>query len=148
MPKVKLKKLVEYDFIYEVILKVRDINYGGHLGNDSLVSLTHEARIDFLNKLGFSELNIGDADIGIIMTDLIVNYIGEAFLHDEIKIYSKIDEISSVGFRVFHDFVKQDKTIALAELGLYAFNYSERQISNIPEIFIKNFEEFKKGLKK
>ena len=36
--------------IYRVSVPVRitDINYGNHLGNDSMVSIIHEARMSFL----------------------------------------------------------------------------------------------------
>jgi acyl-CoA thioesterase FadM len=140
MPKVKLKKQDKYEFVYEVSLKVRDINYGGHLGNDSLVSLTHEARLDFLKQMGFDELNLGDGKTGIIMSDLVVNYLDEAFMFDKIRILSHIDEISSYGFRVFHNFIKNDKSIALAETGIVAFDYSSGHIAEIPQVFLEKLK--------
>lgn len=143
MPKIKLKKQEFYEFDYDRVLQVRDINYGGHLGNDSLVSIVHEARIDLLNKLGLTELNLGQESIGIIMADLAVNYLGEGFLLDKIKVLSHIDEISSVSFRIFCHVIKNDETIALAETGIIAFDYKERAIADIPEIFIKRLTEFK-----
>jgi acyl-CoA thioester hydrolase len=145
MPKIKLKKQVNYEFSYDVVLKVRDINYGGHLGNDSLVSLTHEVRLDILKQLGFNEFNLGDNKTGIIMTDLVVNYIAEAFMFDNITILSHIDEKSSIGFRIFYNFVKDNKTIAFAETGIIAFDYSIRQIAEIPDVFLQKLNSYING---
>ena len=38
--------------VYRTNLQVRvdDINYGGHLGNDSVLTLCHEARIRFFRE--------------------------------------------------------------------------------------------------
>src|SRR4030042_4639662 len=102
MPKVKLVKKENYEFEYKVILQVTDINYGGHLGNDALVGIIHEARVNLLTALGCSEFDLGDGKTGIIMSDLGVNYLGEGFMFDEIIIHSTIDEISNASFRIFH----------------------------------------------
>ncbi|MCG8571945.1 MAG: thioesterase family protein [Spirochaetes bacterium] len=144
MPKVKLKKQKKYDFNYKTTIKVRDINYGGHLSNDSLVGLLHEARIDLLKQMGFGELNLGDQKTGIIMTDLVVNFRNQGYMHDEITIQSQIDEISSVGFRVFHQILKEETLIGLAEIGIVCFNYQDNQIADVPEVFLQTLEQFQK----
>jgi hypothetical protein len=51
------------------IMVFEDINYGGHLGNDAVLSLVHEARVRFLKQQGYTENNIEGA--GIIMADAI-----------------------------------------------------------------------------
>ncbi|MBN2545380.1 MAG: thioesterase family protein [Spirochaetes bacterium] len=136
MSKVKLKSLDKYEYEYKRILLVKDINYGGHLGNDALVTILHEARIDLFNKLGATEFDLGDNATSIIMADLIVNYTGEGFMLDEIKIMTHIDDISSASFRLFHKIIKQDKTLALAEVGIISYNYKDKQIVEIPEVFL------------
>ena len=40
-------------------VRITDVNYGNHVGNDSMVSIIHEARMQFLKKYGFSEMNAG-----------------------------------------------------------------------------------------
>ncbi len=44
MPRAKLTEQPEYEFCYPIMLQPRDINYGGHLGVDSLVSIVGAAR--------------------------------------------------------------------------------------------------------
>jgi acyl-CoA thioester hydrolase len=142
MPKIKLKKQDNYEFEYKTTLQVTDINYGGHLGNDTLVGITHEARVNLLRALGFSELDLGDGKTGIIMADLAINYLGEGFMFDEITVYSHIDEISSASYRIFHYIASNEKTIALAETGIIAFDYNERCIVEIPKSFIEALNNF------
>ncbi len=144
MPAIKLKTAFNYEFQYKTKINIRDINYGGHLGNDSLVGILHEARLDLLNKMGFTELDLGDGKTGIIMADLVVNFKKEAFLLDEIIVHSHIEEISNASFRIFHKItrIKDDALIALAETGLVCFNYKERSISQVPESFLKKLKEF------
>ena len=137
MAKIKLKQLDNYSFEYQHTLMVRDINYGGHMGNDALVGILQEARIDLLRNMGFSELDLGDGNTGIIMSDLAVNYLGEGFMYDKINVYSNIEDIGNASFRIYHKVVKGDKTIALAEVGIIAFDYNSRQISSVPDEFLK-----------
>ena len=142
MPKIKLAKRDNYEFEYKVTLQVTDINYGGHLGNDALVGIIHEARVNLLTTLGCSEFDLGDGKTGIIMSDLGINYLGEGFLLDELIVYSNINEISNASFRIFHHVTKKDKTIALAETGVIAFNYNESHIVEIPKVFLDSLNNY------
>lgn len=137
MPRVKLQEQSCYEFRYEVTLQVRDINYGGHLGNDALVGLLHEARINLLSQLGCSEMNLGDGQTGMIMGDLVVNFREEGFMLDQLQIDSHIGEMSQRSFRIFHRITKGDNLLALAETGLVTFNYARRAIAPIPAAFIE-----------
>lgn len=139
---IKLKEMNSYEFQYQTKINIRDINYGGHLGNDSFVALLHEARIDLLSKMGLSELDLGDGKTGIIIVDLVVNFKKEAFLLDEIIIYSHIDEISNISFRIFYKIIriKDNALIGLGETGLVCFNYKERIISEIPQSFLEKIK--------
>ena len=72
--------------VFRTRLRVRvdDVNYGGHLGNDSVLTLCHEARIRFFEKEGQSEMNLfGKA---IIMTDAMIHYRAEGNRGDDIEI--------------------------------------------------------------
>lgn len=137
MPRIKLHEQPRYEFCYEVTLQVRDINYGGHLGNDALVGLLHEARINLLNRLGCSEMDLGDGQTGIIMADLAVNFKEEGFMLDRLQIDSHIGEISQRSFRIFHRITKGGSILALAETGFVAFNYAIRAIAPVPAAFIE-----------
>ena len=69
---------VKIDFPEKIIgsvtipVRITDINYGNHVGNDSFVSIIHEARVQWLSQYGFSELNI--AGTSLIMSDLVIEF--------------------------------------------------------------------------
>jgi acyl-CoA thioesterase FadM len=135
-PRIKLQELPAYAFHFDAVLQPRDINYGGHLGNDALVSLIHAARVHLLRELGASERDLGDGKTALIMADLAVNYRAEGFLFDAIRVESQVGEISRSGFRIFHRVTRDGKVLALAETGLACFNYGERKIATLPSAFI------------
>ncbi len=143
MPRVKLEEQPEYEFHYEIVLQVRDINYGGHLGNDALIGLLHEARLNLLHGLGCSEMNLGDGQTGIILGDLAVNYKAEGFMFDRLSLNSHIGEMGRNSFRIFHRITRNDTLIALAETGIVTFNYQDRKIVPVPEDFIQRLQQYR-----
>jgi acyl-CoA thioester hydrolase len=137
MPRIRLNEQLSYEFHYATRLEPRDINYGGHLGNDALVSLAGSARADLLYSLGLRETDLGDGHTGIIMADLVVNFRAEAFMFDEIVIDTHIGEFSSNRFRIFHRVTKGDLVVALVETGLKTFNYTAREVAPVPDAFLQ-----------
>lgn len=135
MPRVKLAPQDRYQHTYHTTVRVGDLNYGGHLGNDSLLGLIHEARVRFLCDMGFSETNLGDGKTGVIMSDVVVNYRGEGLLFDELQIESSFAEIQNTVFRMLHRLSTPSKLIALAEIGLAAYDYEKEKLSRLPEEF-------------
>ena len=57
-----------------------DINYAKHLDSVSMVKVLHEARLQFLANLGFTESNI--YGLGLVITGLTVDYRSESFAND------------------------------------------------------------------
>ncbi len=153
MPRIKLKEQNQYKFEYHTVISVRDLNYGGHLGNDALVGIIHVARLDLLKKLKCDELNLGDGKTSIIMGDLAVNYLNQGFLHDKISIFSHISEIRNSGFRIFHKFIKKNdnpagtesKALALAETGIVTFDYKKNKVTGIPDSFLTSLRRYNKS---
>jgi 4-hydroxybenzoyl-CoA thioesterase len=39
-------------------VRIGDINYGGHMANDAILRLAHEARLRWLKSMGYSELDV------------------------------------------------------------------------------------------
>ncbi len=76
MARIKIDMPERYTFSTEIPIRISDINYGGHLSNDAVLSMIHEARIRFLNHYHYSELDV--EGLGIIMTDSAVIYKSDA----------------------------------------------------------------------
>lgn len=134
MPRIRLKPLDFYPFCTKIIVRVTDLNYGGHLGNDSLLSLVHEARVAFLASHAFSEVDCGG--VSLTMGDAAIVYQGEAYAGDELSIEVAAGEPSRSGFRLFYRLTrsKDGQKIALAETGMVCFDYTLKKIMPLPKI--------------
>ena len=128
--------------IFNTMLEVRiyDINYGNHLGHDSLVSMLHEARVRFLRHLGYSELNIDG--LGLLVTNLVVNYVGEAFLSDVISINIEITNTTKTTIEIVYQAVdsKTKKEIARGLTTMVFFDYQKRKVARIPQKFLSEVD--------
>ena len=140
MPRVRLKPRDHYSFQTTLKVRITDLNYGGHLGNDRLLSLIHEARVVFLNEHQFSEMDCGG--VSLILADATVNYLGEAFGGDALIFEVAAGEPSNSGFRLFFRVTRSSEsaTIALVENGMVCFDYESRTIERLPETAAVLFE--------
>ncbi len=123
--------------IAEIRLPVRitDINYGNHLGNDALVSILHEARVHWLAQLGYTELNVENT--GLIMSDLGIEYRNESFYGDQLTITIAIGDISSVSFELYYHVTNQhNKEIAKAKTGMVCYDYERKKVAPVPSKFL------------
>jgi acyl-CoA thioester hydrolase len=112
-------------------VRITDINYGNHLGNDALVSILHEARVQFLAVSQLSELQVGN-DIGLIMSSLAIEYKAEAFYGNELNISIMASDISTAKFNLYYSVTYNQKVIALAQTTMVCFDYSIKKVKPIP----------------
>jgi len=133
MPRVKLDLPATTVFTTEIPVRVTDINYGGHLGNDSLLSILHEARVLFLKKFGFTESNIDG--VGIIMSDAVLVYKAEVFYGDILTIEIGIDDLRAIGADITYRVLVRGKEAARAKTGIVFFDYANRKIVQTPQAF-------------
>lgn len=136
MSRVKIKFPTDKP-LHKVTIPVRisDINYGGHVGNDSILSIIHESRVGMLTKWGFTELNAGGN--GLIMADVMIAYKGETFYGDVLIIDIYVDEVTERSFDLLYD-IKTERggvvaTIAHAKTGMICFDYQYRKIDTMKE---------------
>jgi acyl-CoA thioesterase FadM len=118
-----------------VAVRITDINYGNHVGNNAIVEIIHEARVQFLQKHNFTELNI--AGTALIMSELLIQYKGESFYNDLLAINIYSGEISRVAFELFYKISakrnEQQILIALAKTGMVCYNYKIKKVCTVPE---------------
>ncbi|UEG48522.1 thioesterase family protein [Ferruginibacter lapsinanis] len=115
-------------------VRIYDINYGNHVGNDSFVSIIHEARIQWLKQYNFSELNINGA--AVIMRGLSVEFKSEAFYGDVLSIEISSGEISALSFELFYRITttRNDKSILIAhaKTDMACFDYTKKKVMPVP----------------
>lgn len=131
MPRVKIKFPDQKPiFSTTIAVRITDINYGGHLGNDSVLSLLHEVRMQMLSSWGYTEMQVGGA--GLIMADVMIAYKAEAFYGDILQVDIYAEEISERTFDLLYHASCAGKDIAHAKTGMVCFDYTARKIAQIP----------------
>lgn len=130
----------KFNWPYKV--PISDINYGGHMGNDKSLALFHEARIAFLNHLGFSELNIGNG-VGIIMKYAHVDYLAEVFHGDDLEVEVALGKQEGLLFEIDYKVTRKvDQKLVLAgQTGILPFNYEQRKVARIPQEFLDQIKK-------
>ena len=133
----------DHHFIFSTVLSIRvyDLNYGAHLGNDSFISLIHEARAQFFHQHGWTETNIDNTHIGIIIKDLVVNYKNQGRFNDQIRIDIAIENLTSRQFEMFYRLTKEpDIALGRCMTRLLFFDYKKDKVAKMPAIFKKVIE--------
>jgi acyl-CoA thioester hydrolase len=137
MPRIKLKAPGNYTYSSSQTVRVTDVNYGGHLANNAVAGLLHQARIELLAELGVSEMDLGDGKTGLIMTDMGVTFGAEAFMLDKLTVLSEFSEVRGSTFRMCHALKRGDDLIVLAEMGFAGYDYQAHKLSRLPAAFVK-----------
>jgi acyl-CoA thioester hydrolase len=143
MPRVTLTEQLEYEFSHSLTVRTTDINYAGHLGNEALLGLVHEARAYFLKELNFNTVVGNEQPIGLLIADLVVNFKAEAFAHDQLTVDCKIGELQEKSFRLFHRIRCGEQLIALVETGVVAFDYQSSHVVPLPVGFQNGLQNFR-----
>jgi len=134
MSRIKLHIPADLPFYTEIPVRIQDINYGGHLGHDALVSILQEARLHFLQKLDCSELDA--CGTGLIMGYLSVVYLQEGHYGDQLRIGVGVSEIqrSTVELCYAVAVTRSGNNVPLAEAitGLVCFDYARRKVQAVP----------------
>lgn len=144
MNRIKIDLPNSFLFSTEISVRVYDVNFAGHLSNDSILSMVHEARIRFLKNFGFSEVDTAGA--GIIMFDAALQYKSQAY-HGDVLIFDvTVDNFIKNGcdflFRITNK--ETGKEVARAKTGIAFFDYKENKIVPVPEKFLQIISELKK----
>ena len=122
---------------FNIPLRITDLNYGGHAGNDSLVSIIHESRVQFLQSHNFSELNIGGT--GMIMSNLQVEFKKEVYYPEILQVSIAVGNVSKASFDFYYKLsVRRDDDefeVAYAKTGMVSYDYTKKKVVPIPEEF-------------
>ena len=129
-------------FTTSIRVRIGDINYGGHMGNDRYLLLFQDARIRFLETLGLSEGDIGDGT-SLIISEAHIRYRNEAFLNDVLMVQVNATDLGVVKFR-FNFMVNREsdgQIIAEGHTWMGTYDYHERKICKIPDSFREKIKE-------
>ena len=135
MARIKLNLPERFPFSTELRVRITDVNYGGHMGNDALLGLLHEARVQFLAHYALSELDICGA--GIIMADSVIVYKSEAFPGELLELAVTVTDFNRYGCDFVYRVTEKasGREVARAKTGIVFFDYQQRAIQKVPQPF-------------
>ena len=135
MSRIKITLPATFAFSTQIPVRITDINYGGHVGNDAILSLIHEARMQFLKHHQLSELEFAGA--GLIMSDVGIEFKAEAFYGDVLIAYVTATDFSRISFNLFYKLTKatagKEVILAVAKTGMVCYDYAAKKVTAIPE---------------
>jgi len=135
MNRIKLTLPEIFHFSTELVIRITDLNYGGHVGNDVFLSLIHESRQQYLLSLGYKELSF--AGVGLIMADVALEYKRELNHMDRIRISVAAADLDKLGFDLYYkiELLTDDgwALAAKAKTGMICYDYTNKKKVSIPE---------------
>ncbi|MFZ1260004.1 MAG: thioesterase family protein [Chitinophagaceae bacterium] len=135
MARIKIELPESFTFSCQVPIRITDINYGGHVGNDTVLSIIHEVRMQFFNNIGYTEMNF--AGSAMIMADVAIEFKSELFYGDVVIASVTAGEISKIGFELLYSLEKEIDSnrvlVAKVKTGMICYDYEKKKIVAIPE---------------
>src|SRR3954471_22129461 len=131
--RIRLELPEQFSFHTTIPIRITDVNYGGHVGNDSILSLIHEARLQYLNSFGYTEMEL--EGVALIMSDAAIEFKSELFYGDQLKVYITVSNYSKVSFDLFYKLVnsENEKIIVIAKTGMVCYDYKNKKVTTVPE---------------
>ena len=139
MPRVTIELPDHFAFTAELPVRVSDLNYGGHVGNDAILTIMQEARVRYYRHLGFKDEISFNGSVGQIITDAAIQYKSESFLGDVLLVRIATAEFSKYGFDMLYYIENKvtGKEVARGKTNIVCFDYEKRKIAVVPEELLK-----------
>lgn len=141
MARIKITLPEKFLFSTKISVRITDVNYGGHVGNDAILSLIHEARLQFLKSFGYSEMEL--AGTSLIMADVAIEFKNEAFYGDVLSISVVANDFQRVSFDIVYKLEKETGgqviPVAYAKTGMICYDYHQKKICAVPEAAVNSF---------
>lgn len=135
MPRIQINLPEKFLYATELMVRASDLNYGNHVGHDSILTLMQEARINFYRSIGFKDELSFDGPVGQIIADAAVQYKSESFLGDILMVKIAVDDITKYSFDMLYQVENKStgKEVARGKTGIVCFNYDLKKVASIPE---------------
>lgn len=135
MSRVKITMPEQFLFSLQRSVGISDLNYARHLDSVSMVHIIHEARLQFLANLGFTEANI--YGLGMVVTDMAIDYQSESFANDVLNIEVGVGRFNRYGCDIYYKITNTalDRVVCSAKTGVVFFDFDKHKIAPIPKTF-------------
>jgi acyl-CoA thioesterase FadM len=142
MARIKVELPEHFSFLTTIPVRITDLNYGNHVGNDTILSMIHEARVQFLQHYGYGELTL--AGVGLIMSDVAIEFKHELFYGDTVTVSVAAADFSKVAFDLYYKLEKKQtdttQLIAVAKTGMVCYDYDKKKVAAVPAEVVANLQ--------
>jgi len=139
MNRIKIQLPEQFSFSTQMQIRVTDLNYGGHVGNDTILSLLQEGRQQFLQSRGYAELSV--ESFGLIMADAMIEYKKELNHKDIIEIAVVATDFDKLGFDIYYRVTVlengEHQLAVRAKTGMMLYDYTAKKKVSLPENIIQ-----------
>ena len=145
MDRIKVNLPSTFSFSTQLVIRITDLNYGGHVGNDTFLTLIHEARQRFLRAHQFSEIQF--AGTSLIMADAAIEFKKELLYADTVTISVAATGFDKYGFDLCYllEVQQPDQTYVTAgkaKTGMLCFDYQQKKLTPLPAAAIAAFQAY------
>ena len=134
MSSIKSQFPASFKFQCQIPIRINDINYGGHVGNDRILLFAHEARIQLLNQLGYSELELGGTSL--LLTRATIEIRKELFFGDTLWVSVAALNFTSKGFDLIYKMEREKQhekeLVAAAMTSMVCYDYQNKKMDILP----------------
>lgn len=135
MNRIKVDLPEQFSFSTRIKIRITDLNYGGHVGNDTFLSLIHEARQQFLSHHGYAELDFDG--YGVIMADAAIEFKAELNYGDEVEVHVTATNFTRLGFDLYYqlEIVGSSANVLAgkAKTGMLCYDYDAKKVISLSE---------------
>jgi acyl-CoA thioester hydrolase len=143
MARIKVELPEQFTFSTTIPVRITDLNYGNHVGNDTILSMIHEARVQFLKQLGYGELTL--VGVGLIMSDVGIEFKSELFYGDEVIVSVAAGDLSKISFDLYYKLEKRSgettQLVAVAKTGMVCYDYGKKKVAAIPTEVVEKLKQ-------
>ncbi len=141
MQRVKLTPPETFIYSMERRVGISDLNYARHMDSVAMIRVIHEARLQFLADLGFTESNI--YGLGMVVTDLAIDFRSESFANDVLTVDVGVSKFNKYGFDIGFQVTNRalDTVVCIAKMGVVFFDFDNHKLAELPGAFQSNLEK-------
>ncbi|WP_042355468.1 acyl-CoA thioesterase [Bacillus rubiinfantis] len=117
----------------QVIARFSETDALGHINNTSYFIYLEEARIRFLEMLGF---DLNGQNFSFILASAKCDYISQGFFNQQLRITTYVTKIGTKSFQLEHDIINKDtnQLIAHGQVVMVYFDFEKQQSKPLPEL--------------
>lgn len=127
---IRIPEKVQYSTQFRIAPD--DINEANHMGNERILLHANRIRYEFFHAVNI----LPEAGHGLIIANHGIQYRSEGFSGDTIHVEVSTAQPTECSFDLVMHFIKSDgKSLAVLRSGLIYFDYGQRKIRPMPDVF-------------